>query len=170
MRFKVSDNIFEETFIIMTQTSFQIFRLAFFRKHAAIIDTAQGIIDFPEIQITMALTHEMQNCYPKPITIKTESKHTIATQSELIIHASILVSNNHPRTGTIQPLPQFDGCAKLIVVPVITTARDKRGVIISANTTDFSNTINPNTKLVELQILKPEETKLILPVDIAGTC
>ena len=36
-----------------------------------------------------------------------------------------------------------------------------------ANTTDFPYTIATDTKVAELQILKPEETKMIRPVDIA---
>ena len=103
-------------------------------------------IDFPKIQITMALTDEMQKCNPKPIAIKTGSKHTIPANSIRIIHASKPVSNDHPITGTIQPLPLFDECAKLIVAPTIITAIDKRVTIKIANTTDFPYTFNPNTK------------------------
>ena len=150
----------------MNQTSFPIIGLAFLRKHAAILDTAQGTIDFPKIQITMALTDEMQKCNPKPITIKTEAKHTIPAHSTRIIYASIPVSTEHPITGTIQPLPQFDECAKMIVAPATTTARDKKVPIKTANTTDFSYTIATDTKIAELQILKPEDTKMIRPVNI----
>ena len=85
--------------------------LAFPRKHSAISYTAQGKIDFMNIQIK----DEMQKCNPKMITIKTDGTHTIPAQSTRIILASIPVSNDHPITGTIQPLPQFDECAKLIV-------------------------------------------------------
>ena len=96
MRFKIRDYTSEETFIIMNQTSFPIIGWAFLRKHAVILDTAQGTIDFPKIQITMALTGEMQKGNPKPITIKTEGKHTIPAQPTRIIYASIPVSNDHP--------------------------------------------------------------------------
>ena len=78
------------------------------------------------------------------------------------------MSTEHPITGTIQPLPQFDECAKLIVAPAITTARDKKVPIKIANTTDFPYKIATDTKVAELQILKPEETKMIRPVDIAA--
>ena len=110
----------------------------------------------------------MQKCNPKPITIKTEEKHTIPAQATRIIHASITVSNDHPITGTVQPLPHFDENAKLIVAPAITTARDKGVAIKIANTTDFPHEITPHTKPAELQILKPEETKSIRAVDIAA--
>ena len=70
LRFKIGDYTFEETFVVINQTSFPIIGLAFLLKHAAILDNAQGTIDFPKIQITMALTDEMQKCNPKPITIK----------------------------------------------------------------------------------------------------
>ena len=116
----------------------------------------------------MALTDEKQKCNPKPITAKTEAKHTIPAQSTRIIYASLPVSNENPITGTIQPLPQFDESSKLMVAPAITTARGKKIAIKVANTTDFPYTIAADTKIAELQILKPEETKMIRPVDIAA--
>ena len=106
----------------------------------------------------MALTDERQKCNPKPITIKTEAKHTIPAHSTRIIYATIPVSTEHPITGKTQPLPQFDECAKVIVAPAITTARDKKIPIKIANTTDFPYTMATDTKMAELQILKPEET------------
>ena len=78
------------------------------------------------------------------------------------------MSIEHSITGTIQPLPQFDECAKVIVAPAITTAREKKVPIKIVNTTDFPYTIATDTKIAELQILKPEETKMIRPVDIAA--
>ena len=168
LRFKIGDYTFVETFILLNQTSFPIIGLAFLRKHAAILDTAQGTIDFPKIQITMALTDEMQKCNSRPITLKTEAKHTIPAQATRVIHAVIPVSTEHPITGTIQPLPQFYEHAELIVAPAITTARNKKVANKVANTTDFPYTIATDTKIAELQILKPEETKLIRPVDFAA--
>ena len=168
LRFKIGDYTFGETFIVMNQTSFPIIGLSFLRKHAAILDTAQGTIDFPTIQITKALTDEMQKCNPKPITIKTEAKHTIPAHATRIIYASITVSTEHPITGTIQPLPHFDERSKLMVAPARATARDKKVAIKIANTTDFPYTIATDTKIAELQILKPEETKMIHPVDIVA--
>ena len=69
------------------------------------------------------------------------------------------MSNEHPITGTIQPLPQFDERAELIVALAKTTARDKKVAIKIANTTDFPYTISAETKLVEMQIFKPEERR-----------
>ena len=98
--------------------------------------------------------------------IKTESKHTIPAHATRIIYASIPVSNEHPIT--IQPLPQFDESSKLMIPPAIITARDKKVAKKIANTTDFLYTKATDTKVAELQILKPEETKMIRPVDIAA--
>ena len=78
------------------------------------------------------------------------------------------MSIEHPITGTIQPLPQFNECSKLTVAPAITTARDKKVAIMIANTTDLRYTLAKDTKISELQILYPEETKMIRPVDIAA--
>ena len=78
------------------------------------------------------------------------------------------MKTEHPIIGTIQPLPQFDESSKLLVAPAITTARDKKVAIKIANTTDHPYTIATDTKIAELQILKPEETKMLRPVDIAA--
>ena len=102
------------------------------------------------------------------ITVKTEGKHTIPTQSTRTIHASKTASAYHPITGTIQPLPQFDESAKLIVAPAITTSRDKNIAIEKANTTYFPYTLTPNTKLAELQILKPEEVEITTTSRVSG--
>ena len=75
------------------------------------------------------------------------------------------MSNDDPITGTVQPLPQFEECATLIVAPAKTTARV---AIKLFNTTDFPYTVTRDTKLAELQIQKPEETKIIRPVEQAA--
>ena len=66
MQFKIGDYAFEETFIIMTKTSYPIIGPAFLRKHSAILDTAQGTINFPKIQITLALKDEDKSATPNP--------------------------------------------------------------------------------------------------------
>ena len=69
-----------------------------------------------------------------------------------------MTKTSHPKIG-LQPLPQFDGAAKLIVAPAITTARGKRVAKKMATTTDLPYTINPHTKLAELQILKKKRNQ-----------
>ena len=97
----------------------------------------------------MALMDEMQKYNPKPNTFETESKQTIPAQSTRIIQASISVSNDHPITGTVQTLPQFDECSKIILAPAITTATDKRSAIKTANTSNFPYTVTLNTKFAD---------------------
>ena len=42
------------------------------RNHQAVIDTANGTINFPHVGMTLALTDEMKNCNPKPLQIMAE--------------------------------------------------------------------------------------------------
>ena len=53
----------------------------------------------------------------------------------------------------------------MIVATAITTARDEKVPIKVAITTDFPYTTATDIKIAKLQILKPEETKMIHPVD-----
>ena len=71
-------------------------------------------------------------------------------------------------TGVIQSLPQFDETATIIVAPALATAHNKRLNIRRANLTDFPHTIKNHTKLAELLIFKPEDTKHIRPIDAAA--
>ena len=71
-------------------------------------------------------------------------------------------------TGAIQPLPQFDETATIIIAPALVTAHIKRLSIRIANLTDFPHTIKNHSKLAEMQILKPEDTKQIRPSDAAA--
>ena len=97
-----------------------------------------------------------------------QQKDTIPAQSTPIIHVSKTVSNDHPKTSTVQLLLQFVECAKPNVASSLTTTRNMQVAIKIANTTDFPYTVTPNAKIDELQILKPEETKFIRPVDLAA--
>ena len=126
MEFKIGDYAFDETFIIMTKTSYTIIGLAFLRKHSAILDTAQGTNQVPENTNHLSFNRSHAEVQPEANNHQDRGKHTILAQATRISHASVTVNNDHLKTGTVQPLPQFDETAKLIVVPAITTARDKR--------------------------------------------
>ena len=69
--------------------------------------------------------------------------------------------------SAVQPLPQIDETATIIVAPALATAHNKRLNIRIAKLTDFPHTIKNHTKLAELQFLKPEDTKQIRPIDAA---
>ena len=42
------------------------------RNHQAVIDTANGTINFPHVEMTFAMTDEMKNCKPKSLQIMAE--------------------------------------------------------------------------------------------------
>ena len=137
------------------------------RIHQAALDTANGTINFPHFEMTLAMTDEMKNCNPKPLQIMAEGIQTIPPQETTTVSAIVITTNANDVTGTVEPLPQFDETATIIVVPALATAHNKRFNIRIANLTDFPHTIKNYTELAELQILKPEETKQIRPIDAA---
>ena len=46
------------------------------RNHQAVLDTANGTINFPHVEMTLAMTDEMKNCNPKPLQIMAEGTQT----------------------------------------------------------------------------------------------
>ena len=101
-----------------------------------------------------------------PNTSGRESNTT--AQQTTTVNAIVITSNTNDVIGAVQPLPQFDETATIIVAPALATAHNKRLNIRIANLTDFPHTIKNHTKLAELQILKPEDTKQVRPVDAAA--
>ena len=137
------------------------------RNHQAVIDTANGTITFPHVEMTLAMTDEKKNCNPKPLQIMAEGTQTLLPQQTTTVNAIVVTTNTIDITGAVQPLPQFDETATLIVAPALATAHNKRTNLRITNLTDFPHTIKNHTKLAELQILRPENTKQIRPIDVA---
>ena len=84
------------------------------------------------------------------------------------VNTVVLITNTNDITGAIQPLPQSDETATIIVSPVLATTHNKRINIRMAILADFPYAIKNHTKLAELQILEPEVTKQIRPIDTAA--
>ena len=167
IQFNIGTYTFTDTFVILSKTSFPIIGLNVMRNHQAVIDTANGTITFPHVEMTLAMTDEMKNCNPKPLQIMAEGNQTLPPQQTTTVNAIVITTNTTDVTGAIQPLPQFDESATIIIAPALATAHNKRINIRIANLTDFPHTIKNHTKLAELQILKPEDTKQIRPIDVA---
>ena len=138
------------------------------RHHQAVIDTANGTINFPHVEMTLAMTDEMKNCNPKPLQIMAEGNQTLLPQQTTTVNAIVITTNANDVTGAIQPLPQFDETATIIVAPALATAHNKRVNIRVVNLTDFPDTMKNHTKLAEMQTFKPEDTKQIRPIDAAA--
>ena len=168
IQFNIGTYTLTDTFVILSKTSFPIIGLNFMRNHQAVLDTANGTINFPHVEMTLAMTDEMKNCNSKPIQIIAEGSQTIPPQQTTTVSAILITTNANDVTGAVQPLPQFDETATIIVASALATAHNKRLSIRIANLTDFPHTIKNHTKLAELQILKPEDTKQIRPVDAAA--
>ena len=158
IQFNIGTYTFTDTFVILSKTSFPIIGLNFMRNHQAVIDTANGTINFPHVEMTLAMTDEMKKCNPKPLQIMAEGNQTLPPQQTTTVNAIVITTNMHDVTGAVQPLPQFDEATTIIVAPALATAHNKRLNILIANLTDFPHTIKNHTKLAELQILKPEDT------------
>ena len=128
---------FTDTFVILSKTSFPIIGLNFMRNHQAVIDTANGIITFPHVEMTLAKTDEKKNCNPKPLQIMAEGNQTLQPRKTTTVNAIVITTNAIDITGAVQPLPQFDETATIIVAPALATAHNKRINLRIADLTEF---------------------------------
>ena len=145
-----------DTFVSLSKTSFPIMGLNFMRNQQAVLDTANGNINFPHVGMTLAMTDEMKNCNTKPLQIMAEGNQTLLPKQTTTVNAIVITTNINDVTGTVQPLPQLDETVTIIIAPALARAHNKRLNMRIAKLTGFHQTKKNHTKLAELQILKPE--------------
>ena len=153
IQFNIGTYTFTDTFVILSKTSFPIIGLNFMRSHQAVIDTANGTITFPHVGMTLAMTDKNKNCNPKPLQIMAEGNQTLLPQQTTTVNAIVITTNATDITGAVQPLPQFDETATIIVAPALATAHNKRINLRLANLTDFPHTIKNHTILTNCKFL-----------------
>ena len=117
------------------------------RNHQAVIDTANGTITFPHVEITLAMSDKKKHCNPKSLQIIAEGNQTLLPQQTTTVNAIVITTNATDITGAVQPLPQFDETATIIVAPALATAHNKRINLRIANLTDFPHTIKKTTPI-----------------------
>ena len=103
IQFKIGTYTFTDTFVILSKTSFPIIGLNFMRNHQAVIDTANGTITFPHVEMTLAMTDEKKNCYPKPLQIMAEGHQTLPPQQTTTVNAIVKTTTNISSQQTNQP-------------------------------------------------------------------
>ena len=126
IQFNIRTYSFTDTFVILSKTSFPIIGLNFMKNHQAVQARANGTINFPHVEMTLAMTDEMKNCNPKPLQIMAEENQTLPPQQTTTLSAIVITTNTNDVTGTVQPLPQFDETATIVVAPALATAHNKR--------------------------------------------
>ena len=117
VQFNIGTYTFTDTFVVLSRTSFPIVGLNFMRNHQALLDTANGTITFPHVEMTLAMKDEIKKCNPHPIQIRTNVTQMVPAQQTLTVNAVAITNIEHPITDTIQPQPQFDEDAQIIVAP-----------------------------------------------------
>ena len=131
--------------------------LNFMRNQQAVIGTTNGTINFHHVEMTLAMTDEMKNCKPKPFQTLTKGNQTLLPQQTTTSTVNaMVVTTAFPVDiiGAMQPLPQFDETATIIIsAPALATAHDKLINIRMANLAEVPNTTKNYTKLAETQIL-----------------
>ena len=87
------------------------------------------------------MTDEMKNCNPKPLQIPAEGHQTLLPQQTTTVNAVVILTNTNNVTGAVQPLPQFEEAATIIVATALTTTQNKRINNRKANQTNCPHTI-----------------------------
>ena len=115
VQFNIGTYIFTDTVVILSKKSFLIVEVNFMRNHQAVVDTANGTINFPHVEMSLAMMDEMNNCNPKSLQTLTEGNQTLSPQLTTTVKAVVITTNTNDITGAIQPLQQVDKTVTIIV-------------------------------------------------------
>ena len=86
IQFNIGTYTFTDTYVTFSKTSFPIIGLNFMRNHQAVLATANGTINFPHVEMTLAMTDEMKNCNPKPLKIYRETRRDRHNKQQQSVH------------------------------------------------------------------------------------
>ena len=107
IQFNIGTYTFTDTFVKLSKTSFPINGLNLMRNHQAVIDTANGTITFPHVEMTLAMTDKKKNCNPKPLQIMAEGHQTLPPQQTTTVNAIVITTNAIDITEAIQSTRKF---------------------------------------------------------------
>ena len=84
----------------------------------------------------------------------------------MTVSAIFITTSTNDITGAAQPLQQLDETANIVVAPALATAHNKQINIRMASKTECP--YESQTNLSEFEILRPEDTKQMRPIDTAA--
>ena len=163
MQFEVGDIRFREKFIVMTSLTSPLIGLLFLQRNRTILDTREGIVNFPFF--SMQLKNEDQT-YPnviEPILNPVETILPPGKRTTLWVKSQIYTDDE--KTGLIQPSPLLKNDEDLLICPVISSTQNNKHMVQTSNFLDHPHTLKKETHIANFSILTPEQTKHIRPVN-----
>ena len=105
IQFNIGTYTFTDTFVNLSKTSFPTIGLNFMKNHQAVLDTANGTINFPHFEMTLAMTDEMKNCNPKSLQTMAEGNQTLPPQQTTTVSAIVIIRRYSLCHNSMRQLP-----------------------------------------------------------------
>ena len=151
-KFDIADHIFAEHFVVMKNLTGPIIGLHFMRHNIVVIDTTHGLIHIPHLTMQVKSALSQTNAKPQAVLICdsiTKPQMTTKTVTAFVDHLS-----EWNTTGTVTTVEKFTEATSLILSHSMSTIIDKKIAVRVTNSTESPYTINKNTQIAELSIVK----------------
>ena len=165
LKSKTGDNTFAEHFVVMRKLTGPIFGLHFMRNNSVGNDTPHGLIHFPHL--TMQVKTASSETTTKLQPVITNDALTIPPTTTKSTTALVDHPSKWNTTGTVTPLEKFTEKASLLISHSMSTIIDKRTVVRVTNTAESPDLIKKHTQIAEFNVVTPEQSKHIKPIDMA---
>ena len=165
LKFDIGHHIFAEHFVVMKNLTGPIVGLHFMRHDSVVADTTHGFIRFPHLTMQVKIALSQTSAKPQAVLIHdsiTIPQMTTKTNTAFVDHLS-----EWNTTGTVTPVEKFTKTASLIISHSMSTIIDRKIAVRVTNATESPYTIKKNTKIAEISVVTPEQSKFIKPVDTA---
>ena len=163
LQFEVGDITFREKFIVMTNLTSPLIGLLFLQRNSTILDTRQGILNFPFF--SMQLKNE-DRTYPNVIEHILNPAETIlqpGKKTTIWVNSQIYTDNE--ATGIIQPSRLLENDEDFLICPAILSTRNKKHMVQISIFLDHPYTLKKGSHMANFSILTPKQTKHIRSVN-----
>ena len=165
LKFEIGDIAFAEHFVVMKKLTGPINGLHFMRNKSVVIDTTNGLIQFPHL--TMQVKTASSETTTKKQPVITDETLTIPPRTTKTITAFIDHPSKWSTTGTVRPLEKFTETANLLISYSMSTIIDKKTAVRVTNITESSYLIKKHTQIADFSVVTAEQSKHIKPLDMA---
>ena len=132
LKFDIGDNTFEEHSVVMKILTGPIIGLLFMIHDSVVIDTTQGLINFPHL--TMQTKNAEMETNAKPQLVSNQNNTSALPMTTKTTTAFVDQPSEWHTTGTVTPVGKFTEAASLLISHSISTISDKKTAVRITNT------------------------------------
>ena len=167
LKFEVGDFEFHEIFIVMEKLTGPIIGLMFLQRNLTVLDTRQGILNFPYFSMQLKTADHKYSNVLEPILNPDDI--TIPPNDRILVEIKSQIYNENTVTGVLQPSDLLHEEGDITFCAAIVTLTSGNVNVHINNFTDQPYKLKRGLHIANFSVLTPEQMKHVKPIDPVST-